>query len=420
MSGPLAFSVQLVRLGTRSLLIHKLRSVLAVLGVVFGVGSVVSMLAIGEGASHEVEEQLRRLGPDRILLRSIHPPEGTAGSRKAALEYGLTSADLARLQALVPGIDTIAWTYEIPKEISLGYRNVPTPFVGTTPSFQEIHHLRISRGRFLTGLDMESRANVVVLGASVARDLFGAEDPVGRELRHASGPYKIVGVLHPKGGETAALHDPDRSSFIPLTTAKARLENVIRIASTGSRSYERVDLHQIAFRVRNLADVPQVASMVRRLLEPYHPQRDYQVMVPYELLRQAEHTKRVFSWVLGSIGGISLLVGGIGIMNIMLATVMERTREIGVRRALGAKRWHITLQFLVESVVLAASGGVLGMGLGLVVPKLVTHLSQMQTVITAGSLALSLLISVGVGIIFGVYPARRAALMDPIEALRHE
>jgi putative ABC transport system permease protein len=411
---------QFVRLGVRSLLIHKLRSALAVLGVVIGVASVVSLLAVGAAAGREVEEQLRRLGPDRILVRSVAPPEASSASRRLALEYGLTQADVDRIEAVVPGITAIACTYEISKDVWVDHREVTTQFVGTSPSFAGIHQLRLARGRFLADADLDARANVVVLGATLARELFGAEDPLGREIKHRSGYYRIVGVLRPRAAQSTAIHDPNRSSYIPLTTAKARLDNVIRIPQGDSRRYERVELHQAAFRANRLEDVPQIANMIRRLLEQHHAQRDYELLVPYELLRQAEHNRRVFSLVLGAIGGISLLVGGIGIMNIMLATVMERTSEIGVRRALGAKRSHITLQFVVESVVLSTSGGVLGIALGLAVPKLVTRISDIQTLVTPWSLVLSLAIAVGVGIVFGVYPARRAALMDPIEALRHE
>jgi len=411
--------LRFLRMAVQSLLLHKLRAVLTMLGVVFGVGSVVAMLAIGEGASYEIREQLRKLGPDRILIRSVHPPE-TSGSHKYVLEYGVTEADLARIEKLVPGISAVAASYEMRKDVWAGHRAAQTQIVGTTPSFREIHHLHLQRGRFLADADLEDRANVTVLGASVARQLFGADDPIGQEFKHSSGHYRIVGILSPRPEASAAVSELDHSVFIPLTTAKLRLDRVIRLEGAGSKSYELVDIHQLAYRVDELEQVPQIASMVRRLLDQYHPQRDYQITVPYELLQQNERTKRTFSWVLGSIGGISLLVGGIGIMNIMLASVMERTREIGIRRALGAKRWDIILQFLMESMVLSTSGGIVGLGVGLGVPQLVTYLSELKTVVTPWSLVLSLVISVGVGVVFGVYPAQRAARMDPIEALRHE
>ena len=398
---------------------NKLRSALTVLGMVFGVASVVSILAIGEGASHEVQEQLRRLGPDRVLLRSVLPPDAGAMSSQR-LDYGLKNVDLERIQKLVPGIASIAPSYELEKkEVHVGTNDVFMPLVCTTPSFQEIHQLELSRGRFLCSNDLETMANVAVLGAEAARSLFGSVDPLGQDIKLGSGHFRVVGLLAPRSDASATLNDPNKSVFLPLTTGRARLENVIRITGAGGRRFEVVELHQIGLRMRDLADIDQQAAMLRRLLALEHPKKDYDIVVPYELLSQSEHTKRVFSWVLGSIAGISLLVGGIGIMNIMLATVTERTREIGIRRALGAKRWHVQLQFLVETIVLSLSGGVLGLALGLAIPALVERVAGMKTIVTGQSLVLSLGISIVVGIVFGLYPARRAARMDPIEALRY-
>ncbi len=411
-----------MRTGVRSLRIHKLRSVLTVLGMVFGVASVISILAIGEGASHEVQAALRRLGPDRILVKSVRPPEAGEGSG-APITYGLKQVDLERIEALVPDLRAVAPSYQLPKDVHVGAREVEVPLVCTTPSFFDIHQLELSRGRLLTSPDLEARANVAVLGADIARSLFGSTDPVGQEIKLGSGQYRVVGLLRPRASASATLNDPNDSIFLPLTTGRLRLENVIRITGAGGRRYETVDLHEIGLCVRSIDDpgkIDQQIAMLRRLLAQEHPLSDYDVVVPYELLRQAEKNKQIFSLVLGSIAGISLLVGGIGIMNIMLATVTERTREIGIRRALGAKRRHVMVQFLVETVVLSAGGGVLGLGLGLAIPALVESLAQMKTVVTPKSLALALGISVVVGVVFGLYPARRAAYMDPVEALRYE
>ena len=418
MGGGPRFWLQLVRVGARSLRVHKLRSALTVLGMVFGVASVVSILAIGEGASYEVQAQLRRLGPDRILLNSVLPPDSNASSSQR-VEYGLDQLDLDRIQELVPDLEALAPSYELDKDVHEGGKQVRAPLVCTTPSFRDIHQLELARGRFLCDADLHGAANVAVLGADIARQLFGTLDPVGLDLKLGSGQFRIVGLLRPRADASAALHDPNDSIFLPLTTGRMRLENVARILGAGSRRYEVVEFHQIGLKVRDTARIEQQAAMLRRLLALGHTRPDYDIVVPYELLRQSEQTKRVFSWVLGSIAGISLLVGGIGIMNIMLATVTERTREIGIRRALGAKRWHVLLQFVVETVVLSLSGGVLGLGLGLFLPALVEWAAHMKTIVTPWSLVLALGISIVVGILFGLYPARRAALMDPIEALRY-
>ena len=414
---------QLVRMGTRSLQVHKLRSALTVLGMVFGVASVVSILAVGEGASHEVQAQLRSLGPDRILLRSM-APRGGATDSDFRLDYGLKNVDLQRIEELVPALRSIAPSYELEKDVYVGARQATAPLVCTTPSFQDIHQLELARGRFLTSPDLEAAASVAVLGADVARALFGSTDPIGEELKMGSGRYRVVGLLKPRASAGAALYDPNRSVYLPLTTGRLRLESVIRIEGAGGRRFEHVELHQIGLRTADLERVDEQVAVLKRLLELEHapekdPLVDYEMTVPFELLRQTENTKRIFSWVLGSIAGISLLVGGIGIMNIMLATVTERTREIGVRRALGAKRWHVMLQFMVETVVLSSAGGILGLGLGLFIPRIVERAAQMKTVVTPESLLLALGVSVLTGVVFGMYPARRAAFMDPIEALRY-
>jgi putative ABC transport system permease protein len=418
MNAGLQLCSQLVRMGARSLRVHKLRSALTVLGMVFGVASVVSILAIGEGASHELQAQILRLGPDRILLRSVRPP-GAGGDSDLRQDYGLKQVDLERIEGLVPDLRAVAPSYELKKEVHVGAQLVNAPLVCTTPSFRDIHQLELARGRFLVSADVEACANVAVLGAGVARALFGPQDPLGREIKLGSGQYRVVGLLRPHGHTSASLNDPDQSVFLPLTTGRLRLENIIRVEEAGSRRFEYVELHQIGLRTKDLGRVDEQVAMLERLLEQEHPLRDYDITVPFELLRQAENTKKVFRWVLGSIAGISLLVGGIGIMNVMLATVTERTREIGIRRALGAKRWHVMVQFLVETLVLSTGGGVLGLLLGLVIPLAVESLAEMKTVVTGGSLVLALGISVLVGVAFGLYPARRAACMDPIEALRY-
>jgi putative ABC transport system permease protein len=409
---------QLVRMGTRSLGVHKLRSALTVLGMVFGVASVVAILAVGEGASYEVQAQLRSLGRDRILIRSVPPPKGLQNSDDR-LDYGLKNVDLRRIEELIPELRSVAPSYELTKDVYFGTGFVSAPLVCTTPSFLDIHQLEVARGRFLTSPDLEARASVAVLGAEVARKLFGPHDPLGEELKMGSGRYVVAGLLKPRLSAGASLNDPNDSIYLPLTTGRLRLESVIRIEGAGGRRFEHVELHQIGIRTANLERVDQQVAMLRRLLSREHEVLDYEMTVPFELLRQSENAKRIFSWVLGSIAGISLLVGGIGIMNIMLATVTERTREIGVRRALGAKRWHVMLQFMVETVVLSTGGGILGLGLGLFIPALVERVAQMKTVVTPQSLFLALGISVVTGIVFGMYPARRAAFMDPIEALRY-
>lgn len=405
--------------GLQSLLLHKLRTLLSILGVVFGVASVVSMLAIGEGASRAARDQLLQLGPDRIILRSMRPSE-TSAKGGDVLVYGLTQNDAERLRQHAPGIAAIATTYELPdKELWYEDRDTDARVVGTTGNFQTIHRLQLTRGRFLVEADVDRKAEVVVLGAAVAQELFGTRDPVGRCLKINACYYHVVGVLRGRLEHGGLLHSPDQSVFMPISTVKSRFEHVARLVEGGAKRFERLDLHQIALRTHPDSHMEHTASLIRRLIGLSHPNGDYEITVPFELLKQIDRSKRIFTTVLGSIGAISLLVGGIGIMNIMLATVTERTREIGIRRALGATRRNITLQFLIESTLLSAIGGVIGVIVGLGVPRIVSSLSDLDTYVTPFSLLISLGIALSVGVLFGVYPANKAARMEPVEAIRH-
>jgi len=256
--------------------------------------------------------------------------------------------------------------------------------------------------------------------------LFPFDSPVGRDVRIGSDYYRVIGVMEPRSKVVQPDTSPGAAKpaahqiFIPLETAKTRYGEVLLKRRTGSLEAEHVQLHEVTVRVHNRNRVLAVADAVKEVMERNHKKKDYEVVVPLELLRQAERTKQIFNIVLGSIAAISLLVGGIGIMNIMLATVTERTREIGIRRALGANRRDILAQFLIESVILAGTGGVLGVVFGILIPFFVSHFAGMKTIITFWSPVVAFSISAVVGIVFGLYPARRAALMDPVEALRHE
>jgi putative ABC transport system permease protein len=418
-----------MRLGLKSLWLHRLRSLLTVLGIVFGVCSVIAMLAIGEGASSEAQDQIRNLGSQNIIIRSTKPPDDqkVANSRQNfVLEYGLTPLDVDRLEATIPHIDLVVPARIIRDYVWAGTRRVDTEISGTTPDFPVLRNQRLSQGRFFTQNEMDSGQNVCVIGAEMATILFPIDSPLGKDVKITSEYYRIVGVLEPlaksfkSDTEPIAATVPLHRLFIPLTTARIRFGEVLAKRRSGSFSAERVALHEITIKVSDPESVTGVSLAVKHLLERFHAKKDYEIVVPLELLRRAERTKQIFNVVLGSIAAISLLVGGIGIMNIMLASVTERTREIGIRRALGARRRDIIVQFLVESVILSGTGGVLGVVLGILVPFIVTYFSDMKTIITLWSPIIAFTISAAVGVIFGIYPATRAAEMDPVEALRHE
>ena len=428
--------VKTVRLGVKNLLLHKLRSSLTVLGVILGVGSVIAMLAIGEGSKAEALEQIRRLGANNVIIRSVKPGQDDGGDDSSTnsqqqssriLEYGLKHKDFERLKATLPTIKTAL-------PISLSVRNAQrgrrrilnARILGTTPDYLEVKSLSIRRGRFLTSVDLTRMSNVAVLAAGAAERLFKYEDPLGQPVLLGDDVYRVVGLLAPQGSGTAIAgaignKDFNLDIYIPISAAQSRFGELQLIFASGSENFERTQLNEITLTVTDPSLVSQTAGMARKVLLRSHPRADdFEVQVPLELLRQAEEEKRIWNLVLGCIAGISLLVGGIGIMNIMLASVTERTREIGVRRALGAKRWDITSQFLVETVVLSATGGIVGVVLGVTIPMIVTYYSGIATVIQLWTILLAFGISLAVGMVFGIYPARRAALMDPIEALRHD
>ena len=420
-----------VRLGLRSLWLHRLRSLLTVLGIVFGVCSVIAMLAIGEGASYEAQEQIKSLGSQNIILRSAKPPDdqkvSNQGSQSYVLQYGVTYADAQRITATIPGVTLI-----LPARVIRDYvwnisHRVDCEIVGTVPWYPTLRNHLVARGRFFNDKDMAGQTSVCVLGAEMVPLLFPLESPLGKQVRVGGNYYQVIGIMEARGHDAKpdeAVEQKDKSAayrmFIPLETAKLRYGEVLIRRRSGSFEAERVQLHELTVKVASLDEVINVAEAIKTVMEHTHKKKDYQIDVPLEMLRRAERTKQVFNIVLGSIAAISLLVGGIGIMNIMLASVTERTREIGIRRALGARRRDIVIQFLVETVMLSGIGGILGVMLGVTIPLIVSHTAGMKTIITFWSPLLAFTISALVGVVFGIYPAVRAARMDPVEALRHE
>jgi putative ABC transport system permease protein len=414
-----------VRLGVRSLMLHKLRAILTTLGVLFGVSSVIAMLAIGEGASAEAQEQIRQLGSQNVILRSVKPAEDQVSNQQTrVLSYGLTRDDLARARDTFPGVRRVVPLRQLPEEVRYGSRVLRPDVISTAPSYREATGRVVSMGRFTNDIDERSVSNVCVLGHEVARYLFPFENPLGEQVKIGPDYFAVIGTLLPRvrlGSDRANPGDEITGEvFIPLSTGRKWFGETLVKRRSGSFEMEEVQLHEIIIEVAHAVNVPMVAAACREMLKRNHNQKDYEVVVPLELLLRAEETKRIFNIVLGSIAGISLLVGGIGIMNVMLATVTERTREIGIRRALGAKRRHIITQFLVETVVLSVGGGILGILLGLLIPVAVERFADMRTIVTPGAPLLAFGISAGIGVIFGLYPAWRAANMDPVEALRHE
>ena len=420
-----------LKLGMKSLLLHKLRSGLTVLGIVFGVAAVISMLAVGEGSSRDAQERIEQLGATNIIVKSVKPTEETqaSGGRpgRTILNYGLKYSDYDRILATVPTIKKSLPIREIRKQVRHLNHAMDGRVVGTTHDYDEFNRLQIERGRFLTEADNEKVQNYAVLANGTAKTLFPYEDPIGQSVKLGSDYYTIIGVTRERtssaaiGGSLAG-QEYNRDVYIPLNTCKLRFGERIMTSRAGSMEAEETQLSQITLQVGDIREVRPTHPIIEAAVMPWHTQKkDVETIVPYELLLEAQRTARQFSIILGTIASISLLVGGIGIMNIMLATVTERTREIGIRRALGAKRKDITQQFLIETVVLSGVGGLLGVAVGVAIPQIIIYfIPDQKAIVTAQSVLLAFGISVGIGILFGLYPARRAAMMDPIEALRHE
>ncbi|HWC89307.1 MAG TPA: ABC transporter permease [Pirellulales bacterium] len=437
--------LQTFRLGVKSLLLHKLRSGLAVLGILIGVTAVIWLVAMGEGVSYQAQQQIKELGATNIIIRSIKPPDDSSrASTSRFVEYGLTREDYERIVGNIPTVRDATPLREIHKESRYLDRAIDSTLVGCTPGYFAINNLKLRRGRFITDRDQDRVDNVCVVAAEVSAKLFPYEDPIGKSIQLDRDFYVIVGeTAHREAtgsiGGSFSGKDYNQDVYVPLATLGARIGDKVLTARSGSLEGEIVQLSQVTITVGSIEEVDETAGMVKLLLEKYHEQSDYSIIVPKELLRQAEIMRIMFNLLLVLIAGIALLVGGIGIMNIMLATVTERTREIGIRRALGAKQRDIVQQFLSETIVLSATGGLLGVLLGFtcrpvvvqtrnlimnlfpdIVASMPPNIRDLEPRIAPWSIIAAFGISVGVGVVFGIYPARRAAQMDPIEALRHE
>jgi len=412
----------IVRLGVFSLLVHKVRSMLTALGIIFGVWSVIAMLAISQGASYESQISLRRLGSDNIIIGSVKPPEDAMAAESGALHYGLTHQDVARMRDNIPGVLRAVVIHSTPKLAYAGGANQhQVTVLATEPGFAGVARARMKEGRFINSLDMLRRASVCVVTDSLADKVFGHGSPMGKTVRLSGMAFVVVGVLDRLPGKlTGGPADAGDYVLIPHTTEQMRFGDMTVVQSQGSEVFERVEVSTAILQMVDEQAVVNGAAIARGMLERSRRQVDYQITVPLEEIEQRKRQMEIWSYVLMAIALVSLVVGGIGIMNIMLAGVTERTREIGIRRALGAKRRDIVVQFLVEAMTLTTAGGLAGILVGLVVPWAVENTLKFKTIVTTQTLVLPFVVAVAVGLISGLYPAMRAARLDPIHALRHE
>ncbi len=397
----------------KALALHRLRSFLSVLGIVFAVAAVVAMLAIAEGAKKEVLEQIGRLGIDSIIIRNAQNQDNHSNSRFVSTVAGLGMKDLMAIRK-IPGVKNITVVRETKAFLAeLGESDVIN-MLAVNPDYLAVRGLKLAKGRFISNVDVQKCHQVCVLGAELAKRM-GPETVLGTIVHFNEDPYGVVGILHSREGidnevVPLALRDFDKAAFIPLH------ERNKGFVSAGGKN----ELSEIILKISDKSFIDSTSRVVHQaLLWNRDGAENFELIVPKELLSQARQTQRLFNVVLGSIAGISLLVGGIGIMNIMLANVSERTREIGIRRAIGATRKHIVVHFLGESILLTVMGGILGIVLGAFAALGINLFIHWRASLTLWPLLSALLMSVAVGIISGIYPAVKAANMEPVEALRH-
>jgi putative ABC transport system permease protein len=402
------------RSATDGISTHKLRSGLTMLGIMFGVGAVISMLAIGAGAARQAQSFIDRMGLRNILVRARQlRPDELQAVRKKSLGVSLRDADAIR--EAVPGVQMVAPRVKVePWKVQAGEGRAEATVFGVSYRHDQLVALPLREGRFIDALDEKEHAQVCVIGAGVRRALFAYGPAVGRRLKVNDLWCEVIGVVAESGAGAAtpdASGTPAQEIYVPVTTAARKLEHE-PLASP---------LDEILIQLEPSASSRESAAVVKTLLDGLHGGvDDYEIVVPEALLEQSRQTQRLFNIVMGCIAGISLLVGGIGIMNIMLASVLERTREIGVRRAIGADHLDITLQFLVESFSISAIGGLMGVAMGVGIAHSVSYYARWPTVVTVASIALAIGVSLAVGVLSGLYPALRASRVEPIQALRYE
>ncbi len=400
----------LILVGLQALSRNRMRSALTVLGIVIGVAAVIATLAIGQGARAAVQAQIRALGANTL---TVLPGTITAGGARSGMGSitSMTVDDAIAIKRECPAVDAVAPTVRTVAQVVSGSQNWSTQVQGTTADFAIIRLWPVQSGVFITDSDVRGAAKVCVLGQNVARQLFGESDPAGQLVRIKDIPFRVVGVLTMKGGQGFGGNQDD-IVIVPLTTAQRKLIGITHVNS-------------ISVSAVSEAQVPGATEQITDLLRQRHRIRpgadaDFFIFTQQEIANSAEATSKVMTLLLASIAAVSLVVGGIGIMNIMLVSVTERTREIGIRRAIGAKRRDILLQFLVESAFLALAGGALGVALGIGAAMLITQLARWPTLIQPSAVALAFGFASAVGVFFGFYPARRASRLDPVDALRYE
>jgi len=406
---------QSVRIAGRALRVNKLRSALTMLGIIIGVAAVIAMVGVGAGAQARVAEQIQSLGSNLIIVLS-----GSVTSSGIRLGTGsqltISEDDAAAIAREIPLVQAAAPSVRGTAQVVYGNLNWATSIQGVTPDYFEARDWPVTDGRAITPEDVDGAAKIALVGQTTALNLFGESDPLGQIIRIKKVPFTVVGVLSRKGQNSWG-QDQDDVIMIPISTAKKK---VLGVSQANPRS-----VGSISIKVRADEDMIEAEEQIRALLRQRHRLQPFQdddfwLRNLSEVLQTQEESSRVMTYLLAAIASVSLLVGGIGIMNIMLVSVTERTREIGLRMAVGARRRHILLQFLIEAVTLSLIGGIIGIALGLGGSRAISYFAEWRTLVNPESIVIAFGFAAGIGIFFGFYPARKASRLDPIEALRYE
>ncbi len=406
-----------VSVAVLGLIEHKFRSFLTMLGIIFGTASVIAMVAIGEGAKKQAIAKYQDLGVSNIIVRDKDLTDEELEESRLKFSKGLSMDDAQSIQEIVPGVISVAPQSEAKLDAKSGDRSSKATVIGITPEILSVLNYTTEKGAFINADHYDRQLKVCVLGATIARELFSYENPVTKSVKLGDQWFEIIGVMEPKAlftetvGELAS-RDLNNDIYMPLSTFIKRIPKENPLTS---------DIKQLTVKLGNSDELVESAAVIRSVLDRHHfNNNDFSIIVPYELMKQEERESRIYNILLASIAAISLIVGGIGIMNIMLASILERTREIGIRRAIGGKKSDIMGQFITEAVVLSISGGVIGVILGVSLSLGITMMTEITTSITFYSIVIAFGFSVIVGITFGYLPAKRAADLKPIESIRHE
>lgn len=417
---------------------NKLRTALTMLGIVFGVAAVIAMLSIGEGAKQESIEQIELMGTNNIIIKKVVIKQNSAET-KASFSPGLSIKDANAIKAINPFIKTALPIRELEKDITYKSNLFQARIIGTTSDYPDVLNSKVESGRFFSQHDLRGYNNVCVIGSGIKNEYFRFEDPVHKKIKIDKLWFEIIGVVAKKKVSDAGMEGIGMSNFneeiyIPFTTMAFKMEKTIQPPDFGGGMFfffgnpdqpepvvDKVSVDQLIIKVKDSEYLKEASSLISRILKRRHYDvADYEVILPEQLIEQKQRTQKIFNIVMGAIAGISLLVGGIGIMNIMLANILERTKEIGVRRAIGATKKDLINQFIYEALVISITGGLLGIVLGFILTSVITSYAEWRTIITPFSVILAFFVSAAVGLGFGIYPAKKAADKDPIESLRYE